>query len=111
MNIEECGKAWRDCRSCRLSDNLSGWGCRFLLVAPDVLPTTEYEKAKLFSKVYSEAENLGILDCPHFISTKIDEALENEHELVEIMEIFARNCQKIVGAKSEIQSSNSKSNR
>jgi hypothetical protein len=41
------------------------------------LPTTDKEKAKLFSKVYREAKEKGVLECPHYRSLFIDEVLEN----------------------------------
>ena len=41
------------------------------------LPTTDREKAKLFSKVYREAKSKGVLECPHYRSLFIDEVLEN----------------------------------
>ena len=43
----------------------------------DKLPTTDKEKAKLFSKVYREAKEKGVLECPHYRSLFIDEVLEN----------------------------------
>ncbi len=54
-----------------------GWGCRFLTTPIDKLPTTDKEKAKLFSKVYREAKEKGVLECPHYRSLFIDEVLEN----------------------------------
>ena len=52
-------------------------GCRFLATPIDELPTTDKEKAKLFSKVYREAKEKGVLECPHYRSLFIDEVLEN----------------------------------
>lgn len=52
-------------------------GCRFLTTPIDKLPTTDKEKAKLFSKVYREAKEKGVLECPHYRSLFIDEVLEN----------------------------------
>ena len=43
----------------------------------DKLPTTDKEKAKLFSKVYREAKEKGVPECPHYRSLFIDEVLEN----------------------------------
>lgn len=46
---------------------------------------SEHERGKLFSKVYAEAEKRGILECPHFVPTLIDDVVENEAELISIM--------------------------
>lgn len=43
----------------------------------DEIPTTDKEKAKLFSKVYREAKAKGVLECPHYRSLFIDEVLDN----------------------------------
>ena len=51
--------------------------CRFLATPIEQLPTTDKEKAKLFSKVYREAKSKGVLECPHYRSLFIDEVLEN----------------------------------
>ncbi len=69
-----------------MSSDCRGWGCRFLRLIPDRLPTTERERGKLFSKVYTEAERLGVLQCPHFVPTLIDDVVENPAELISIME-------------------------
>lgn len=53
-----------------------GWGCRFLVTPITDTPTTEKEKAKLFSAVYREAKQKGVLECPHYHSLLIDEVLE-----------------------------------
>lgn len=62
---------------CSLTPTCKGWGCRFLTTPIDKLPTTDKEKAKLFSKVYREAKEKGVLECPHYRSLFIDEVLEN----------------------------------
>lgn len=62
---------------CQLSPTCKGWGCRFLTTPIEELPVTERDKAKLFSKVYREAKQKGVLECPHYRSMFIDEVLEN----------------------------------
>lgn len=62
---------------CQLTSTCKGWGCRFLGTPIDTLPTTDKEKAKLFSKVYREAKEKGVLECPHYRSLFIDEVLDN----------------------------------
>lgn len=52
------------------------WGCRFLETPITERPTTEKEKAKLFSSVYREAKHKGVLECPHYRPLFIDEVLE-----------------------------------
>lgn len=61
---------------CSLTPTRKGWGCRFLATPITETPTTEKEKAKLFSAVYREAKSKGVLDCPHYRSLLIDEVLE-----------------------------------
>lgn len=62
---------------CSLTPTCKGWGCRFLSTPIDKIPTADKEKAKLFSKVYREAKEKGVLECPHYRSLFIDEVLEN----------------------------------
>lgn len=62
---------------CQLSPTCKGWGCRFLTTPIEEIPVTVQEKAKLFSKVYREAKQKGVLECPHYRSMFIDEVLEN----------------------------------
>lgn len=62
---------------CSLTRTCKGWGCRFLSTPINEIPTTEKEKAKLFSAVYREAKQKGVLECPHYRSLFIDEVLEN----------------------------------
>lgn len=76
-NINECANQWNSPTHCQLTPTCKGWGCRFLTTPIDKLPTTDKEKAKLFSKVYREAKEKGVLECPHYRSLFIDEVLEN----------------------------------
>lgn len=62
---------------CQLSPTCKGWGCRFLTTPIEEIPVTIQEKAKLFSKVYREAKEKGVLECPHYRSLFIDEVLDN----------------------------------
>lgn len=62
---------------CQLSPTCKGWGCRFLITPIEEIPVTDHDKAKLFSKVYREAKQKGVLECPHYRSVFIDEVLEN----------------------------------
>lgn len=74
--------------SCKSFHDCKGWGCKLIKVCPDKIPTTEYERAKLFSKVYSEAEKLGVLECPFFRSTTIDDVVEADQILSDIKRHF-----------------------
>lgn len=56
---------------------MQGWGCRFLSTPIEEIPATIQEKAKLFSRVYREAKQKGVLECPHYRSIFIDEVLAN----------------------------------
>lgn len=53
-----------------------GWGCRFLETQITKRPTTEKEKAKLFSAVYREAKHKGVLECPYYRSLIIEKVLD-----------------------------------
>lgn len=64
-------------RSCSSTSACNGWGCRLLKTPINEIPTTDQEKAKLFIKVYREAKQKGVLECPHYRSSIIDEVLEN----------------------------------
>lgn len=63
------------CERTTLHCSLTQWGCRFLSTPIKDTPTTEKEKAKLFSAVYREAKQKGVLECPHYNSLFIDEVL------------------------------------
>lgn len=75
--INKCSIHRRNESYCSLTPTCKGWGCRFLSTPIDEVPTTDQEKAKLFSKVYREAKEKGVLKCPHYRSLFIDEVLEN----------------------------------
>ena len=75
--VSSCASQCAGATHCQLTPTCKGWGCRFLGTPIDTLPTTDKEKAKLFSKVYREAKEKGVLECPHYRSIFIDEVLEN----------------------------------
>lgn len=75
--ISICSSQCSNQEYCQLTPTCKGWGCRFLGTPIDMLPTTDKEKAKLFSKVYREAKEKGVLECPHYRSLFIDEVLDN----------------------------------
>ena len=57
----------------------SGWGCRLLRIIPDAAPMTMKERARLFSRVYLEAERLGVLKCPFFDEARLDSLVEDSN--------------------------------
>lgn len=75
--ILKCYKARKGNYYCSLTPTCKGWGCRFLGTPITEIPAIEKEKAKLFSAVYREAKQKGVLECPHYRSLFIDEVLEN----------------------------------
>lgn len=77
LKIHICASQHSTQECCQLTPTCKGWGCQFLGTPIDRLPTTDKEKAKLFSKVYREAKEKGVLECPHYRSLFIDEVLDN----------------------------------
>ena len=77
QKVYDCSCQWKNQDYCRLSPSCKGWGCRFLTTPIEEIPVTIQEKAKLFSKVYREAKQKGVLECPHYRSIFIDEVLAN----------------------------------
>lgn len=75
--ITNCIINWDSPTYCQLSPTCKGWGCRFLTTPIEETPVTVQEKAELFSKVYREAKQKGVLECPHYRSIFIDEVLGN----------------------------------
>lgn len=72
-NVLNCIISNTHTNHCQLSPTCKGWGCRFLTTPIEEIPVTVQEKAKLFSKVYREAKQKGVLECPHYRSMFIDE--------------------------------------
>lgn len=77
QSIYDCSCQWKNQDYCQLSPSCKGWGCRFLSTPIEEIPATIQEKAKLFSRVYREAKQKGVLECPHYRSIFIDEVLAN----------------------------------
>lgn len=84
--VRKCCSNWEDGK-CRLSDAVEGWGCRLLTCMPENVPHTDKEKARLFSRVYKYAEEVGVLECPHYDEHTIDKTLENEPQLQQMVEL------------------------
>lgn len=89
--VKECCDRYNGGQWCRFSTEIKGWGCRFLLVVPDRLPRTKKERGLLFSKVYAQAEKSGILQCPHFNESAIDEVVEDNKALSDMMNVCSPN--------------------
>lgn len=87
--VQNCSRKRANENWCSLSPDCKGWGCRHIRIIPDHCPTSDYERGKLFSKVYSEAENLGVLECPFYRSTTIDDVVENQVELLKIVKLLS----------------------
>ena len=83
--VQNCARRRTDETWCSMTNDCKGWGCRLIRIFPASIPETERERGKLFSKVYTEAENLGVLDCPFYHSTIIDEVVESRSALTSIM--------------------------
>lgn len=75
--IKICSSTYYNNYHCQLSSTCKGWGCRFLTTPIEKIPVTDQEKAKLFSKVYREAKQKGVLECPYYRSMFIDEVLDS----------------------------------
>ena len=52
------------------------WGCHFLTTPLPPGTMTDHDKATLFSKVYREAKQKRILECPFYNSLSIDKRLD-----------------------------------
>lgn len=87
--VQNCSRKRTHENWCSLSPDCKGWGCRHIRIIPDSIPASDYERGKLFSKIYSEAEKLGVLECPFYRSTIIDEVVENPAELLEIVKLLS----------------------
>lgn len=83
--VQNCARERLNDEWCSFSPGCRGWGCRLLRIKPEFIPTTERERGLLFSKVYSEAEKLGVLDCPFYRPTIIDEAVEDTSLLAHLL--------------------------
>lgn len=83
-HIQDCSCERTNDLHCSLTPSCKGWGCRLLGTPINKIPTTEKEKAKLFSTVYREAKQKGVLECPYYRSLFIDEVLENISKMQQI---------------------------
>lgn len=81
MDAKSCLSKYTGQDYCQSFKSCRGWGCRLLKFIPESMPTSDYEKAKIFSAVYSEAEKLGVIHCKKFNSLRIDEVLDNDEQL------------------------------
>lgn len=94
LSIRKRVKACYDSRTgadwCRMSESVCGWNCRLLTLVPSSMPVTEKERGLLFSKVYSEAKEKGILDCPFFDESAIDRVVEDTDSLTEMMNLKSK---------------------
>lgn len=81
IEAQNCFSNCKGADYCKSFKTCKGWGCRLLRHIPKSMPTTEYERAKIFSAVYSEAEKLGVIHCKNFNPLRIDEVLENDEQL------------------------------
>ena len=75
--ISTCATQHSGPHFCTLTPTCKGWGCRFLGTPIEKIPSTDKEKAKLFSRVYREAKAKGVLECPYYRPIFIDEVLNN----------------------------------
>lgn len=82
--VKQCYSNW-EYGKCRLSDDIKGWGCKLLTCLPEEIPTSIYEKAKLFARVYGMAKNMGITECSHFREACIDETLDDDKMLKDMV--------------------------
>lgn len=82
--ILKCFNSKKDTYCCSRTPTCKGWGCQLLGTPINEIPVTEKEKAKLFSAVYREAKQKGVLECPHYRSLFIDEVLESISKMKQI---------------------------
>lgn len=87
MEADICSSNRTDSGYCKSFPICKGWGCRLLRYIPKAMPNSDYDRAKIFSAVYSEAEKLGVINCKFYNSMRIDEVLESDEQLRLIMEL------------------------
>jgi hypothetical protein len=56
-----------------------------MVCLPDVMPRNERERGKLFHKVYTYAEKSGVLECPHYQESIIDQVIDDPNRLRELV--------------------------
>lgn len=84
--VRRCCNSWEGGK-CRLSSALDGWGCRLLTCMPESLPQTEQDKARLFANVYRHAENMGVLNCPHYDEQTIDRTIDDAEQMASMVHL------------------------
>ena len=87
--VRQCCEKWDEDR-CRLSSQVEGWGCRLMVCLPDTMPHTKRAKGQLFHKVYTYAEKCGVLECPHYRESIIDEVIDDPDRLAELVSMGRR---------------------
>ena len=86
--VRRCCANWSDDGDyCRMSEEVPGWGCRLLVCMPDRIPTNKLDRKRLFEKVYTYAQECGVLDCPHFRESIIDEVIDDPDRIAEIVRV------------------------
>lgn len=85
--VEKCFSEWKDDDHCRLSSSEEGWGCRLMVCFPDRMPRTEAARKRLFHKVYTYAKECGVLECPYFRESLIDDVIDDPKRLTEIIRV------------------------
>ena len=86
-NISECARLRTGPGWCMLSQDCDGWGCRLLTIVPETLPSSTEERARLFSRVYRTAEDIGVLACPYFRERDLDRRVEDDNLLASIKKL------------------------
>lgn len=84
--VKECCEGWHE-EKCRLSDDVRGWGCRLMTCLPDAMPKTEHDRKVLFHRVYTYAQENGILECPHYREAVIDEVIDTPSLMAEMVAV------------------------
>lgn len=86
-NINDCGRLRTGPEWCVLSQDCKGWGCRLLTIVPETLPSSTAERARLFSRLYRTAEEIGVLACPYFRERDLDRMVEDDSLLSTIKKL------------------------
>ena len=102
---EDCHRRRKGNDWCRMSPDCEGWKCRCLLCIPDRVPETEQEKSQVFVKVYKMAQDAGVLQCPCFKESSIDETLDNP-SLMESIVSYGSNFRTVLLSKNNNEDTN-----
>ena len=98
--VRECCSGWYEGK-CRLSESVQGWGCRLMVCVPDAMPNNEHDKKVLFHRVYSFAQENGILECPHYREAIIDEVIDTPARLLEMVVVESSLRTDLLSVKNE----------